>query len=92
MKASRSQTLALRHELLLARIALQRLELREGLDATFEAVSPSRFVGRFAAGLREHPTRLVWVLAAVVALRRIGLRHVARHALTAWRMWRTMTF
>lgn len=90
MKAASSQTLALRRELLLARVALQRLELREGLHTLGEAASPLGAARRWAAGWREHPTRVLLGFALVITLRRIGFRRVARHALTAWRMWRTM--
>lgn len=87
---ARSEALALRRELLLARVALQRLDLRADVRALGEAASPWGAARRWANGWRDHPTRLLLAVALVVGLRRFGLRRVTRHALTAWQWWRTM--
>ena len=89
---ARSEALALRRELLLARITLQRMELQEAVLVLGEAASPWAAVRRWTAGWREHPSRLLMLAGLLMGLRRIGLRRVTRHALTAWRVWRTMGF
>ncbi|HEV8689219.1 MAG TPA: hypothetical protein VGQ91_02900 [Ideonella sp.] len=92
MNAARAEALAMRRQLLLARVALQRVELQCSVQALELAASPMHRIRRWAADWREHPSRVLLFAGALVALRRIGLRRVARLALTAWQMWRTMGF
>jgi len=90
MNAASAEELAMRRRLLLARVALQRVELKVSVEALELAASPVHRIRRWAAGWREHPSRGLLFVAGLFALRRIGIRRAARLALTAWQMWQSM--
>jgi len=83
--------LARRKERLIARAESQRMAVgtsfRE-LQAPIAIVDRGLAVGRF---LRAHPVLVVALVGAVTVFRRRGLVSVAGRALTAWRLWRSLS-
>jgi hypothetical protein len=83
--------IARRKERLIARSESQRVAIAgsfRGLGRPISVIDRGLEVARF---FRDHPLLLAGVITTVAAFGRRGLFSLARRALTAWRLWRSLS-
>ncbi len=85
--SSRSAQLALRRELLVQSIRVQRLLVHAEIDALVAAAKPAALASRLVDQVREHPALALLSVAGFAGLRRIGVARYGPQVLVAWRAW-----